>query len=284
MSDYTSLFSHIKRCAEIPSFSSFEERIHPYIESAVSVIEQAEIEKVPVNNLVIRLNGKKKDKTVVLTAHLDKIDHWGSDAPTILPFTEHEDFLEGQLDNTVGLGVCLTLLEKATVSDYPNLIVLFSEMEESKGLKEHPERLKNKGRGIIHGQGADELSRYLIEEGIQPEAIITCDTTPLFKGQSGVALYSKWWEMFKQTPTTDEIAVTDKVVQSITQIDPNLTDANNTNDYMIYGRIVNRNSLKAVASLAIEPAIFPYHQKGEKVFKKDIVRVVELLDKWLISL
>ena len=277
------VFPHIKRCAEIPSFSSYEERLHPYIESVVKFIPDARLEKIPVNNLVVHIPGKKADKTVVLTAHLDKIDHWGSEAPATLPFSETKEEIEGQLDDTVGLGICLAIMELAAQSDYPNLVILFSEMEESKGMKEHPERLKNKGRSLAHGQGADELSRYIIEEGIETEAIITIDTTPLFKGKSGIAMYSNWWEMYKQTPTEGEVQITEKVSKALLNINPEMTVANNTNDYMIYGRIVNRNSLNPVASIALEPAINPYHQIGERVFKQDVLGILDLLDKYLKS-
>ena len=277
------VFPHIKRCAEIPSFSSYEERLHPYIESVVKFIPDARLEKIPVNNLVVHIPGKKADKTVVLTAHLDKIDHWGSEAPATLPFSETKEEIEGQLDDTVGLGICLAIMELAAQSDYPNLVILFSEMEESKGMKEHPERLKNKGRSLAHGQGADELSRYIIEEGIETEAIITIDTTPLFKGKSGIAMYSNWWEMYKQTPTEGEVQITEKVSKALLNINPEMTVANNTNDYMIYGRIVNRNSLNPVASIALEPAINPYHQIGERVFKQDVLGILDLLDAYLKS-
>ncbi len=277
------VFPHIKRCAEIPSFSSYEERLHPYIESVVKFIPDARLEKIPVNNLVVHIPGKKADKTVVLTAHLDKIDHWGSEAPATLPFSETKEEIEGQLDDTVGLGICLAIMELAAQSDYPNLVILFSEMEESKGMKEHPERLKNKGRSLAHGQGADELSRYIIEEGIETEAIITIDTTPLFKGKSGIAMYSNWWEMYKQTPTDGEVQITEKVSKALLNINPEMTVANNTNDYMIYGRIVNRNSLNPVASIALEPAIYPYHQIGERVFKQDVLGILDLLDAYLKS-
>jgi len=277
------VFSHIKRCAEIPSFSSYEVRLHPYIESVVKFIPNARLEKLPVNNLVVQIPGKKSDKTIVLTAHLDKIDHWGPEAPATLPFVETEHEFEGQLDDTVGLGICLAIMELAAQSDYPNLVILFSEMEESKGMKEHPERLKNKGRGLAHGQGADELSRYIIEEGIETEAIITIDTTPLFKGKPGIAMYTNWWEMYKQTPTEGEVQITEKVSKALLNINPEMTVANNTNDYMIYGRIVNRNSLNPVASIALEPAINPYHQIGERVFKQDVLGILDLLDKYLKS-
>lgn len=275
------VFSHIKRCAEVPSFSSYEERLHPYIESVVRFIPNAKLEKVDGNNLAITLPGKKSDKTVVLTAHLDKIDHWGEVNKAELPFSDLGEQIEGQLDDTVGLGICLAILEQASSENYPNLIILFSEMEESTGLKLNPERLKNAGNGYLHGQGADALSRYLVEEQISAQAIITIDTTPLFKGEPGVALYSAWWEYFKLKPTPIQKEQTDALVQQLKAIEPDLKEANNTNDYLIYGRVVNRNSLNSVPSIAIEPAIFPYHQANERVFKSDILKVLNLIDAYL---
>lgn len=279
----TTVFSHIKRCAEVPSFSTYEERLHPYIESVVRQVPSAVLDIIPTNNLAIRIPGKKTDKTVVLTAHLDKIDHFGDVTLSMLPYKEHESELEGQLDNAVGLGVCLSILEQAHQFEYPNLVILFSEMEESYGLKYHPERLKGNGRHVTAGQGAEELCRFLIEEDIEPEAIITIDTTPLFKGESGVALYSEWWEHFKLTPTAEQKAVTDTIVERIKSIYPNIKLANNTNDYLTYGRVFNRNALYPTPSIALEPAIFPYHQANEKVFKQDVLRVLEILHAYLLS-
>lgn len=275
------VFSHIKRCAEVPSFSSYEERLHPYIESVVRFIPNAKLEKIEGNNLVLTLPGKKSDKTVVLTAHLDKNDHWGEKNQTELPFSDLGEEIEGQLDDTVGLGICLAILEQANALNYPNLIILFSEMEESMGLKNNPERLKKNGNGYVHGQGADVLSRYLVEEQIAAKAIITIDTTPLFKGEPGVALYSAWWDYFKLKPTPEQKELTDALVEQLKTIQPDLKEANNTNDYLIYGRVVNRNSLYPVPSIAIEPAIFPYHQANERVFKSDVLKVLNLIDAYL---
>jgi len=46
---------------------------------------------------------------------------------------------------------------------------------------------------------------------------------------------------------------------------------------------VNRNSLNPVASIALEPAINPYHQIGERVFKQDVLGILDLLDAYLKS-
>lgn len=280
MSD--TVFTHIKNCAKVPSFSTFEERLHPYVESVVNLIPTAKLDKVPTNNLVIQLAGDKSQKTVVLTAHLDKIDHFNDKTLTELPYSESEDKIKGQLDNTVGLGVCLSILEWASQQkDIPNLILLFSEMEEGMGLREHPERMKNGGKGYMHGQGAEALSRFLIEEAIEPEAIITIDTTPKFKGEKGIALYANWWEHFKQKPTDAELSVTKELVDTICEINKDILVTNNTNDFMIYGRVVNRNSFEAIPSIALEPAIFPYHQKDEEVFKSDVIEIMNIVKHYL---
>ena len=279
-----SVFSHIKRCAEVPSFSTYEERLHPYIESVTRFIPNASLEKVEGNNLVIKVPGKKSEKTVVLTAHLDKIDHWGEINQTDLAFSDLGDQIEGQLDNTVGLGICLSILEQANQENYPNLVILFSEMEESNGLKNHPERLKNAGKGYLHGQGAEALSRYIVEEDISPEAIITIDTTPLFKGEQGIAVYSAWWEYYKLQPSVGQKEKTEELVSQLKSLYPSLIEANNTNDYLIYGRVVNRNSLNPVPSIAIEPAIFPYHQANERVFKADVLSVLKLVNDYLTAI
>ncbi len=279
----TSVFSFIKECAKIPSFSSYEERIIPYIESVVNRIKGTNLVKVPINNLAIHLQGSKSDKTVVLTAHLDKIDHFGEGYPEVLPYKEHETELEGQLDNTVGLGVCLSLLNQAHKYEYPNLVILFSEMEESTGLKLHPERLKNAGKGLHHGMGAEKLAEYLLQNDFLPEAIITVDTTPLFKGKEGLAIYSDWWEYFDTKPTKEQMEVTEKLVSKIKALHPKIVHTNNTNDYLNYGRVYNEKSTVAVPSIALEPAIYPYHQRNEKVFKGDVLKTMDILHRYLMQ-
>lgn len=270
--------SHIKQCARIPSFSSFEERIHPYIESVISVLRKSHLQKIEKQNLAISVSGDTSKTPLVLTAHLDKINHWGMTHPGELPFIDHDEEIEGLLDDSAGLGICLTIAELAESSKTNRPVyILLSEMEESTGLKTHPEWLKGRGKDYTHGMGAEALSRFIIEEFIEPEMIITIDATPLFKGEPGVALYSKWWDMYKQQPSSEQIEVTDKAVSKIIAIDSDVKVSNNTNDYMIYGRVVNRNSLQTIPSLALEPAIFPYHQKNERVFKSDIERVLHIL-------
>lgn len=274
---------HIEHCAQIPSFSSFEERIHPYIESVIAPLRSSGVtlEKVEKNNIVVHVPGDENRKPVVLNAHLDKINHFGIKEPEKVPFERHEEEIEGLLDDSVGLGICLTLIEEAVSSNFAPLYVLFTEMEESKGLKEHPELLKNAGKDYKHGMGAEKLARYLIEEFIEPEAIITIDTTPLFKGDKGVAVYANWWEYYDMKPTKEQSKVTDEFIKRLRAYDPDFRLDNNTNDYLVFGKMYNRNALEPVPCIALEPAIYPYHQADERVHIADIERCLTLLKKIL---
>jgi phage-related protein len=154
-------------------------------------------------------------------------------------------------------------------------------MEESKGLKEHPKLLKNNGQGYSNGMGARRISKACLENSNIPDEIITVDTTPLFKGEPGIALYSNHWELTDLEASEDLINKTKATVQRVKSIEPKIKLANNTNDYLHYGYEFNKDLDKSVVSVALEPAIFPYHQKGERVFKNDISRVMNILVRYL---
>ncbi len=271
----------IREIAVVPSFSSFEERIHGLILTLMKQLPGVECQRVPDNNLVFTVPGDEKREPVALTAHLDKINHFGPTPPDKLPFEYDEERLTGQLDNAVGLALCIALSEAATRCSFPPLMLLFSEMEESFGLKNHPHLLKNNGEGLHHGIGAERISQFLIRKNQMPSAVITLDTTPLFKGKPGVALYSGHWEFTGQEPSEKERELTDQVRDQLISIDPNLLLSNNTNDYLHYGAKLNRKRMVAIPSLALEPAIFPYHQKNESVFIQDIERVYRIMTRWL---
>lgn len=188
------VLGHISETAKVPSFSTYEERLHPYIERVMRNYTDAEKVAVPGNNLIFRLSGHpaNAERTVALAAHLDKINHYGPDFPDELPVRQTPGYIEGAMDDCTGLGILLGVAEKSTEIEYlPSLLFFFSEMEESKGLKEHPELLKGNGRGYNHGMGARRIGKTCIEQEWIPDEIITLDTTPLFKGKQGVALYSK---------------------------------------------------------------------------------------------
>lgn len=275
---------HIGETAKIPSFSSFEERLHPYISNVFKSVTASEELQIPGNSLVYQVQNKDSVYTVALAAHLDKINHFGELHPDELPVEVTDEYIEGAMDDSAGLGILLSIAQNLnTIETVPNLLFFFSEMEESKGLKEHPNLLKNSGKGYIHGMGARRISKACIEKGVLPDEIITVDTTPLFKGEPGVALYSKHWELNDLEPNKTLIARTSQVVKRFKKIDPEIHLDNNTNDYLHYGYEFNRQAKNPVVSVALEPAIFPYHQKGEKVFKNDIKRVLRILRLYLQS-
>lgn len=272
----------IRDTAQIPSFSSYEEIIHPYILSLAESIPGCEVTVVDERNLVLVVPGKG-DGCVALSAHLDKINHFGKDAPEKLPFVQFEDYVEGQMDNTVGIGVILALLEQAPDREWPDLLILLSEMEEGTGLREHPELMRDGGKGLHHGMGAERLAHHLVDEGVLPDLVVTVDTTPLFNGKPGCALYSGHWEFTKTVPSPLELARTSEAADRFMQLDDGIIQANNTNDYLTYGKVLNEetDTETAIPSLALEPAIFPYHQKDERVFINDIERVLNLLERYL---
>lgn len=283
-------FQLIVETARIPSFSSFEERLHPYIETFAAALPGVSLEVVGERNLLLRLPaGDASRGRIALSAHLDKINHFGSQPPESLPCRETETFIEGQMDDTAGLGIILSLLEhfarQGKAYEGPEVLLLLSEMEESTGLRNHPELLRNGGAGLHHGIGAERLSHHLIAHDLVPDLVLTIDTTPLFKGKPGAAIYSGHWKFTKATPGEHEKALTEAVLKRFMVMDSDLHHANSTNDYLTYGKLLNAETKarQAVPSLAIEPAIFPYHTQNERVFKQDIARVLELLHRFLYS-
>lgn len=276
---------YICRTAEIPSFSSYEERLHPYIEHFFSELPDTGQISVPGNNLVYQIGNRSSERTIALAAHLDKINHYGEEFPDKLPVHVSDTYIEGAMDDSAGLGIVLAMAEYyAKAEKKPNILFFFSEMEESKGLKEHPELLKKSGEGYSHGMGARRISHACLDKNIIPDEIITIDTTPLFKGKTGIALYSKHWELNSLGSIKELMELTSKSVQRFKNIDPNILLENNTNDFLTYGYEFNKNGPQAIVSVALEPAIYPYHQKGERVFISDIDQVLYILTAYINGL
>jgi di/tripeptidase len=272
---------HIKETARIPSFSTYEDRLHPYIRSVFNGIPESREIDVKGNNLIFQIGQQSDRQTIALAAHLDKIDHYGQDLPDDLPVDVTEEYIEGAMDDCAGLGMMIAIAEASPDYNWPNLLFFFSEMEESKGLKEHPERLKNNGEGYTNGMGARRIAKRCLDLNMLPDKIITLDTTPLFEGIQGIALYSKHWELNDLEPSAKLIEQTEKTVAHFIYIDPEIKIDNNTNDYLHYGEVFNKEEPKPVVSVALEPAIYPYHQKGERVSIGDIQRCLDILANYL---
>ncbi|MDX1671953.1 MAG: M28 family peptidase [Balneolaceae bacterium] len=275
--------NNIRDVAAVPSFSSYEERLHPYINRIAEEIPRLKQVDAPGNNLIYMIpgDGATGSSAVALSAHLDKINHYGRDHPGKLPVEVGEDFIEGAMDDSAGVGIILSLMQHSDQFRFPTLYIFFSEMEEKKGLKEHPELLRNGGQGLYSGLGAERIADTCLEQKLIPKLVVTVDTTPLFEGDPGVALYSRHWELNEIEPEEAEREETQEVVERFQAIDPNLELANNTNDYMHYGRLFNHDTGHTVPSVALEPAIYPYHQKGERVYIRDIKRVLQILTNFL---
>lgn len=273
---------HIRQTAQVPSFSSYEERLHPYVRSVFNSLPETNEINVDGNSLIFKVGNDPNKPTLALAAHLDKINHYGPDFPEKLPVEVVDGQIEGAMDDCAGLGVILSIAELSADNDFPNLLFFFSEMEESKGLKEHPELIKNQGKGYHYGMGAEHISMQCKQLGLIPSEIITIDTTPLFKGERGIALYSKHWELNDLDPSKQLIKKTKETVERFTSIDSKIKRENNTNDYLHYGKEFNTDTNDDVVSVALEPAIYPYHQKGERVFVDDIKRTLEILLTYLV--
>jgi hypothetical protein len=279
----------IQACAKVPCFSTYEDRIHPLIQSLVDRCPQATLIPVPRHNLLIKVEGRNDVPPVALSAHLDKIDHFIDEGtpeqpPEILPVHVDAHEITGQMDDTVGLGMALSLMFQSAEENFPTLYLLFSEMEESFGLKRHPERLVNNGEGLYSGIGAERLAAYVQAHLPLPSRVITIDTTPLFRGERGIALYAKHWEKNGLEASPALVESTEALETLVVSLNPEVRLTNNTNDYLNYGRCFNQ-SLQAtpIPCVAVEPAIYPYHQKDERVFLSDIAQT-EAIVKALIQL
>jgi hypothetical protein len=66
---------------------------------------------------------------------------------------------------------------------------------------------------------------------------------------------------------------TERVREAVRRVGPDVALRNGTNDYRTYGRALNARGGAPVVSIALEPAIHPYHRIGEGVRLADIERV-----------
>ena len=271
----------IAACAGVPCFTTYEDRLHPLIRDIAGNVPGVQITRVPQNNLILSVPGDVMRKPVALTAHLDKINHFGEHRDSALPVSISRDKITGQLDDTVGVGLCLSMMLQSDKRNFPPLYLLLSEVEEGTGLKEHPQWLRNGGEGYHHGIGAERISAYLQQQGIIPGAVITIDTTPLFRGNPGLAIYTNHWEKNGLAPSPELVEATEALYAELVTLQPAIERHNNTNDYLTYGLELNRGSASPVVSIALEPAIYPYHQAGEEVFLSDIAALEELLVAYL---
>src|SRR2546430_2341059 len=140
--EHMDIIELIRHCAAVPSFSTFEDRLHPLIKRIVATVDVANLELVPDYNLIIRVPGQRKLPPVALAAHLDKINHFGLDFPAQIPVGQDSEALEGLLDDAVGTGICLGLMLESQRRNFPPLMLLLSEMEENISRVSNPRLLR----------------------------------------------------------------------------------------------------------------------------------------------
>lgn len=271
------LIEIIKHIAQIPSFTMYEERAHPFIFNFAKENEIICDITQHYNNLVLEIN-KGIGRPVAFTAHLDKIDHF-NDHVKELEFKSGREHIEGQLDDAVGVAVCLYLLKYSKKLKLPHCLFLFSEMEEGYGIRNLRD-CEEEDMDLEPQMGAKRISEYLIKRSIIPSVIITIDTTPLFGGDPGIALYSKFWQISGDVPMQETLKRTEEIEKLFFRIHSDIKFANNINDYVKYGKIFAENGF-IVPSIALEPSIYPYHTICERVSILDIEKVTEILIKYI---
>lgn len=284
MIDTYNLIELVEKCSSIPSFTTFEDRICRFIEDYVSSLPVS-IVRIPENNIIISWNGNNKGSPLALTAHLDKINHFGCQDIDSLNFSFDSDEIVGQLDDSVGIAICLNVLSECIhIRNCPPIIILLSEMEEKSSYK-HKDLLKKCGSGIELAPGAHKISDYLINHNLLPEAVITIDTSPVFQKTGGIAIYYEFWDQFGIDPSSPKLQTkSTELLNRIHSIDTDVYLSNGVNDYITYGMRLNEKRGSDIPSIAIEPAIWPMHTIGERMKIIDIHRVnkilIELIKTW----
>ncbi len=256
--------SLILKVGAVPSFSHSEDRLHPLIRELISEIPGSEIIPVANHNLVITIPGERGCPVIALTAHLDKNDHYHTGDQCLDSFVRGNKIV-GPMDDSAGLGICIAIARASTVFRFPPLMLLFSEQEE------------------CGGAGAYRISEYILNQRQQPSEVITIDTSPIFLGKPGLAIYSEMSEPRGGglTGSSPLKIRTDQVVSAFMNIAPTLVPSNNYNDYVVYRAALNLSRRNPVPSIALEPSIYPYHKKNEEVFIADILSLEAILQKFL---
>jgi hypothetical protein len=129
--------------------------------------------------------------------------------------------------------------------------------------------------------GAKRISEYLLDINQLPKMVITIDVTSLIGEQKGIALYSDHWDISRVSPSGEMVAVTRKLQRVFKSLYPDIRFLNNPNDYTVYGRLLSENSTKPIPSIALEPAVYPYHQPCEGIFLSDVRAVENILITFL---
>ena len=96
-------------------------------------------------------------------------------------------------------------------------------------------------------------------------------------------MYTEYWEKKGIEPEKELEDKLEKIRAFVLSCDPDIRLANGTNDYLVYGEYFGTRERGLVPSIAIEPAIYPYHQIGEGVYVRDLERIVAVLKRMLLE-
>lgn len=242
------LFRIIKSVAEIPSFTGHERLLFPFVKNFLN-------EHIPGHEIVfeddffgmiVEIPGNANRQPLALSAHLDKIDHWGVLIPELVKLTPRETKrkLFGAMDDAVGVGVVLWLARWSQTHDTPPLYLFLSCREE---------------QGMV---GAARIAIDFQETGRRiPEKILNIDTCPILKKKAGTIVYSR--------PNYD-------LSELIQRFKPVVT-TEGINDITVY-----RREFPDTLTIAVEPAIRDMHTVNESVHKCDVEKSIEIL-KFLLT-
>lgn len=277
------LIEIIAAAARIPSFSYHEKRIHPFIVEFCENSGIPGLEVIPVAdaNLIVKVPGNTELPRIAFTAHLDKIRHTGLDDTTEIPFSEGDDTVTGLLDDAAGVGLLLDLLKSLPGVNHPEILLLFSECEEIPCIysgREIPGCLTATARLSI---GAKRISEHLIAQMMIPSLVVTVDTSPKFRGQKGIALYNTYWAAGYHHPGEKLLERTGQLTEQFRKHCGDILVSHNSNDYITYGTMLNTPGITGaggnVVSVALEPAIWPYHCANESIYISDLERTGHLM-------
>lgn len=265
--------------ARVPSFTSWEERLHPFIRDFCADLPDVQINEIAYNNLVLGSAAARTAPPLALSAHLDKINHFGDmnyeELTAERLIEDGRRRLHGLLDDAVGVGVCLHMLRQAVHAGWP-LQVLLSECEESSMFRTPHLLRQPRAERLSGGYGARQIADFLIKNEQLPAALVVIDVTPLFRGRPGVALYEKPWQLRDYEAPRQLKQATTHWVEKIMQCSPRIKIANNTNDYLTYASHFHHAG-RTVPCMALEPSIENYHSAEEKVYEQDILEVTKVL-------
>jgi len=245
------LFDIIADLAKIPSWTTQEERIFPYIEQFIRKNMPIDTQMfVAKKSLIIQVPGNLALKPVALAAHLDKRDHWhDSDLKQLDNFNETADRLYGSLDDAAGVGCCLYLAAHCDGVTNPPFYLFLTEMEEI-GLV-----------GTAHISWFFDTHTALLPPGL----IVNIDLSPQFGDKPGIAFSSE-----EENPV---------YLPFCRKTRADICRSEGISDAMVYEHFFKDTT----TVIGLDPAVCGMHTKVESCYKQDLEDVVKIVQLILVQ-